>query len=103
MVEFPPRNFCSMLPRIIAGIYWSGSFQYWPTCSGCVGNNGRRAPATTNPPRLHRPFVDIDATLLESKSSLASGGFGGFQSLAWQVGHLFLAIVQSLTLLFSHL
>jgi len=70
-----PQSFSSSPLRIIVDIHRRGPLQQQSTTGGDVSYNGRRAPATTNPPTIHKPVVDVDATVLGSGSSLASGGF----------------------------
>jgi hypothetical protein len=59
--------------RIPTGIYRRGSLQKQCRYSGHIGNNARRAPATTDAYRPHRPAVGVDTTLLGPGSSLTPG------------------------------
>ena len=91
--NFGPQSF-----HINAGVHRCSSIQQKATCHSHVGNNSRRAPATANTSDFHRKFVDVDATLLESRPSLAPAGFRSFANPPYPVSSLFIStIVHSLT------
>ena len=74
---YPPRadGFGSPSFCIGAGVHRRGSIQSWFVCHGHASHNSRQAPATPDTSDFHRGVVGVDATLLESSSSLAPGSF----------------------------
>jgi len=58
------------------GVYWCNSVQQWFILDGYVGHNAGKALAATNTSNLHGKLVEIDATLLGPRTSLASGSLG---------------------------
>lgn len=79
--------------RINVGVHWLGSVRSWFICRGYVDYNTRWTPATTDVSNLHGRFVDIDATLLGSRSPPAPGSVGSLASSPHSVGFLSIPMI----------